>query len=134
MSLRAIARAEPRCRSATLSPMASRMLVFRSRRARRSPGVARVAAEHPLEHDARVDLHRQRLRGVDASEIVLVYEQQEIAGAAPEMARMILGRQLDRRERRSLPDVLRDHLIDGRVQPDDGCPSAGTFRSATSPC
>ena len=43
-------------------PTASRMLLFRSTRARRSLGRGRVAAEHPIEDDPRIDLHRQRRR------------------------------------------------------------------------
>ena len=74
-----------------------------------------ISAEHPLEHDARVDLHRQRLIGGGPADRAHV-RAEEIAGAATQVARVILGRELHRRERGRAPDLLRDHLIDSRPE------------------
>ena len=106
---------EPRCRSRALSrdgvEDAGVLLQPRAPLLRRGA----VAAEHPLEHDARVDLHRQRLRRRAPADRAHV-RAEEIAGAAAEVARVILGRKLHRRERRALPDLLRDDLIDRRPE------------------
>ena len=124
-----VCRAAPSCSfsSCALSRTASRMLVFCSSRARRSCRRRAVAAEHALEHDARVDLHRQRLRRPTPSDRAHV-RAEEVAGAAAEVARVILGRELHRRERRIPADLLRDDLIDRRSRASARCPSTGTCR------
>ena len=57
-------RCEPRPRlAASLRSLAMKSSMLRSVRMPRQPrSPCRAAAEHPLEHDARVDLHRQRRR------------------------------------------------------------------------
>ena len=77
-----------------------------------------VAAEHPLEDDARVDLHRERLRRRPPRDGAHV-RAEVIARAAAEVARVILGGELHRRERRVLSDLRRDDLIDRRAEMDD---------------
>src|SRR5215813_13375895 len=72
-----------------------------------------VATEHPLEDDAWVDFHRQRLIGRCPADRAHVGAE-EVAGAAPEMAGVILGGELHRRERRLAPDLLGDDLVDRR--------------------
>ena len=93
------------------------MLVVCSSRARRASARRAVAAEHALEHDARVQLHRQRLRRRAPRDRVHVGAE-EVGGAGAEDVRAVLDRELHRRERRALADLLRDDLVDRRVELD----------------
>ncbi len=72
--------------------------------------------EHSLEGLARIDLHRHR-RGVRAPRQRVHVDAAVVAIAGAQQRRMILGGQLDGRQRRVLPDVLRRNLIgrDARV-------------------
>ena len=81
---------------------ASRML--RSSCDAREPlGRAAALAEHPLEHLARIDLHRQRRRRRAPRERVHV-DAAVVAVAGADQAGVILGRELQRRQRRVLAD------------------------------
>ena len=85
--------------------IASRMLRSSWMRATRSAGAAALA-EHPLEHLARVDLHRQRRRRRPPRQRVHV-DAAVVAVARADQARVVLGGELHRRQRRVLADGLR---------------------------
>ena len=102
-----------RARSGAPSPVSSwrRSSATKSRRLRSmrrcagAVGGGAAAAEHALEDDARVDLHRQRRRGR------LPVERVDVGAAVSRVARAdetreVLGGQLQRRER-SCPDRSR---------------------------
>ena len=75
---------------------------------------AGAVAEQALEHDARIDLRRQRQRGrrprnrVGVGAAVAPVAVAEVAG--------VLDAELDRREDRVLAVLLRDHLVDRHAQ------------------
>src|SRR5438093_2640655 len=74
-----------------------------------------IAAKHPLEDDARIQFHRQRLgRGTPADGAHV--RAQIVAGAASEMAGMVFRRKLHGWKGAALTDLLRDHLIHRGVQ------------------
>ena len=75
------------------------------------------AAEHPLEGHARVDLHRQR-RGFAGPGDRVHVGAAVARHAAADVAGEVLGGELERRERRVLADLLRQHLVDGDAEPD----------------
>ena len=110
-----------RCRaraSARSSATKSRMLRSSRMRARALLGGV-AAAEHPLEQDARVDLHRQRRRRRLPAQRVGV--RAAVAGRArAEQRGEVLGGHLERRERRVLADLLGDDLIDRDAEPEVG--------------
>src|SRR5262245_43807403 len=70
-----------------------------------------AAAEHPLEQHAWIDLHRERRRRPLPAERVRVGAA-EAGGARAEERGEVLGRDLERGERRVLADVLGDRLIE----------------------
>ena len=75
------------------------------------------AAEHALEHDARIDLHRQRRgRPLPRDGVHVGAAVADVAGA--DKAGEVLGGDFERGERRILPDRLRDHLVDGGLVAD----------------
>ena len=100
-----------RCRPAICLVMASSTLRSSSVRASRSAADAALA-EHPLEHLARVDLHRHRRRRRPPRQRVHV-DAAVVAVARADQARLILGGQLHRRQQRVLPDPLRGNLVGG---------------------
>ena len=98
-----------RCRSLICCVTASRML--------RSSSLPRLAlrraaalAEHPLEHLPRVDLHRHRRRRRPPRQRVHV-DAAVVAVARSDEARLIFGRDFNRRERGVLADRHRRDLI-----------------------
>src|SRR5262249_17699730 len=74
-----------------------------------------VTAEHPLENDARVQLHWQRLSRRPPAEGAHI-RTQIVACATPEVAGMVFGCKLHGGESGVLTDFLGDHLIHSRVQ------------------
>ena len=102
----------PASRSCRSPATKSRMLRSVRIRASRSSGCA-AAAEHPLEHHARIDLHRQRRRR--RLPVERVHVGAAVAGiAGADESGEVFGRHLERRERRVLADLPRDDLIDRR--------------------
>ena len=80
-------------------------------------GRAAALPEHPLEHDAWIDVHRQRRRGRAPRDRVEVHAV-EAGRARAHIAGEVLGCDFDRRERRVLSDLLRDDLIDAGIGED----------------
>ena len=72
--------------------------------ARQPLGRAAALAEHPLEHLARIDLHRHRRRRRAPRQRVHV-DAAVVAVAGADQARVILGRELHRRQQRVLTDL-----------------------------
>ena len=73
-------------------------------------GVA--VAEEPLEDDLRIVLHRQRrVRALPGNRVAIRAAQSVAAVEA-----RLFDRQLERGQRRVLPDLLRDNLIDGDAE------------------
>ena len=70
-----------------------------------------AAAEHALEHDLRVQLHRQRRRRRRPGDRVRVHAAVALAAVARARAG-ILDRHLHRRQQRLAADLLRDDLVD----------------------
>ena len=74
-------------------------------------------AKHPLEHRARVDLHRQRRGGRGPRQRVHV--RAGVAGAAAaDKAGEILRGHFERLQRRVLADLPGHDLVDGRADPE----------------
>src|SRR6185503_6866834 len=69
------------------------------------------AAEHALEHDLRVQLHRQRRRRRSPRDRVRVDAAVALAAVARARARVLDGH-LDGRQQRLAADLLRDDLVD----------------------
>ncbi len=84
---------------------------MKSARDVRALRVAAAAAEDPLEHLARVVLHRQRRgRRAERDRAAVAAAVRAVAARA---AAALLGRDLERRQRRLLADVPRRDLVDG---------------------
>ena len=78
-----------------------------------------AVAEHALEHDLRVQLHRQRGRRRRPRDAVRVGAAVAFAAVARVRAGIFDG-ELHRREQVVLSDLLRDHLVDRRAVVDVG--------------
>ena len=114
---RAIARAEAALQRARLARRSNRGCC--GPRAMRAARCASVPPSPNIRSntDARVDLHRQRRRRRRPGDRVHVGAA--VAGrAGADVAGEVLGRELERRERRVLADLLRDDLIDRRADAD----------------
>ena len=74
-------------------------------------------AEHPLECHTRIDLHGQRRRRAGPGQRVHVCAR-VLRGAAANVPREVLRRELERGEHGVLADLLRDDLIDGLADVD----------------
>ena len=89
----------------------------------------RAVAEQALEHDLRIDLHRQRSgRRAPGDRVAVGAGQARAAAQAP-----FLERQLERRQRRVLAEALRRDLIDGRCRAAASRRSRAVRRSARRP-
>ena len=78
-----------------------------------------AVAEHALEHDLRIDLHRQRTRRRLPGNRIRVDAAVALTAVARVRARVLDG-QLQRRQQRLLADPLRDDLIDRGARLDVG--------------
>ena len=68
-------------------------------------------AEHPLEHDARIDFHRQRCcRALPRDRAHVGAAVAHVARA--DVSRLVLGGDFERREHRVLADQARGHLVE----------------------
>ena len=90
-------------------------------------------AEHPLEHLPRIDLHRHG-RGRRPPRQRVHVDAAVVAVARADQARLIFGRQLDRRQQRLLADSLRRNLVrrDPRVSVERPGSASAAHRSTTS--
>ena len=105
-----------RCSSRASSATESRMLRFSCMRWRRS---ACVPARPNIRSNATRGLVSIGCGGVSDAQEMRVHVGAAVAGhAAADVAAEVLGRHLQRRERRVLTDLLREHLIDGDAEAD----------------
>ena len=74
-----------------------------------------ITAEHPLEDDARIQFHRQRLSRCPPGEGAHIGTE-IVARATPQMAGVVFGRELHRWKCRVAADFLRYHLVDRCIQ------------------
>ncbi len=77
-------------------------------------GLTPRTSEQPLEHGARVDLHRLRC-GRRAPRDRVRVGAAVAARAGADVSGEVRGREFERRKRRVLPNLLRDDLIDRRA-------------------
>src|SRR5262249_52497601 len=72
----------------------------------------RTVAEHAVENNSRIDLHRHR-RGRRSPRNRVHIRAAETHVAGTDKAAVILDREFERRQQRLLPDLLSSNLVDG---------------------